>query len=71
MIEKIVNVEAIIKYIKDNKLSKTKFCKMCKVCKETMNKILSGKTNFNAIALFKIARVMNIELYKIFNPKVS
>ena len=61
-----VNTNLIIEYLKNNKLSKTKFCDICKINIKTLNKILDGYDNFNLVALLKISRVMNIDLYEIF-----
>lgn len=54
-------------FIKDNNLSKSKFCKMCKISQSTLNKIMTSNENFRIIALFKIARVLKIQVYQMFN----
>ena len=54
-------------FIKDNNLSKSKFCKMCKISQSTLNKIMTNSENFKIIALFKIARVLKIQVYQMFN----
>ena len=54
-------------FIKDNNLSKSKFCKMCKISQSTLNKIMTNSENFRIIALFKIARVLKIQVYQMFN----
>lgn len=61
-----INVEVINNYIKENKLTKNKFCKTCKISLSTLNKILNNKENFRIIALFKIAKVLNIKFCEIF-----
>ena len=62
-----IKIEIIIKFMIENKISKTKFCKMCKISPSTLNKIISNDDNFGVIALFKIARVIKIEVYQMFN----
>ena len=62
-----IKVELIENFIKDNNLSKSKFCKMCKISQSTLNKIITNNENFRIIALFKIARVLKIEVYQMFN----
>lgn len=59
--EKVINVQLIEDYIQTNGLSKTAFCRRCKIGKETFQKI---KTNQDArfVTLFKIARVMNVQI---------
>lgn len=59
--------ELIENFIKDNNLSKSKFCKMCKISQSTLNKIITNNENFRIIALFKIARVLKIQVYQMFN----
>ena len=54
-------------FIKDNNLSKSKFCKMCKISQSTLDKIMTNSENFRIIALFKIARVLKIQVYQMFN----
>lgn len=61
-----VNVNKIIKYIKDEKLSKKEFCKRCEICVETLNKILRKKTNVGIVAIFKIAKIMEIDICQLF-----
>lgn len=59
--------ELIENFIKDNNLSKSKFCKLCKISQSTLNKIMTNSENFRIIALFKIARVLKIQVYQMFN----
>ena len=63
----MIKTEIIKKYMLENKLSKTKFCKVCKISFKTLNKIMSNDLNFEIIVLFKIARVIKIEVYQMFN----
>ena len=62
-----IKTEIIEKFMLENKISKTKFCKMCKISPNTLNKIIANDFNFEIIALFKIARVIKIEVYQMFN----
>lgn len=62
-----IKTELIENFIKDNNLSKSKFCKMCKISQSTLNKIITNNENFRIIALFKIARVLKIQVYQMFN----
>ena len=62
-----IKTELIENFIKDNNLSKSKFCKMCKISQSTLNKIITNSENFKIIALFKIARVLKIQVYQMFN----
>ena len=62
-----IKTELIENFIKENNLSKSKFCKMCKISQSTFNKIMSSGNNFRIIALFQIARVLEIQVYQMFN----
>ena len=62
MQEKYFKTELIENYIKENKISKIEFCKRCKLSIGTLNKVLSNQLNFKLNAIFKIARVLNIEI---------
>lgn len=60
--KKYVKTEIIENFIKENSLSKTKFCKMCKISPSTLKKIMTEDTDFGVVALFKIARVLNVHI---------
>ena len=62
-----IKTEIIEKFMLENKISKTKFCKMCKISLSTLNKIMANDESFGMVALFKIARVIKIQVYKMFN----
>ncbi len=53
--------------MKENKLSKTAFCKLCKINLSTYYKILQGQGKFRIDALFKIARIIDKEVYELFD----
>ena len=63
----MIKTEIIENYMKEHNLSKTKFCKICKISPSTFNKIMANDRNFGLIALFKIARVMEIYVHLMFN----
>lgn len=62
-----IKTELIENFIKENDLSKSKFCEMCKISQSTLDKIMTNSENFRIIALFKIARVLKIQVYQMFN----
>ena len=62
-----IKTELIENFIKENNLSKSKFCEMCKISLSTLNKIMTNSGNFRIIALFKIARVLKIQVFEMFN----
>ena len=63
----IIKTELIENFVKENNLSKSMFCKMCKISQSTLNKIMTNSENFRIIALFKIARVLKIQVFEMFN----
>ena len=67
MRENLIKIEIIKDYIGQNKLSKTKFAEMCKLSVNTLNKILNNQTNVYVIALFKIAKVLNMPVHLLCN----
>ena len=62
-----IKIEIIEKFMIKNKISKTTFCKMCKISPSTLNKIITKDNNFRINALFKIARVIKIQVHQMFN----
>ena len=62
-----VNKQLILNYLFENKLTKKKLCELAKISPITLHKILTGKENFRIIALFKIAKTMNIEVHRLFS----
>lgn len=62
-----IKTEIIKNFMLENNISKTKFCKLCKISTGTFNKIIANEFNFEITALFKIARVIKIKVYKMFN----
>ena len=61
-----INPKMILEFMQNNGLTKSNVCTACKIHISVLNKILSNKTNFNVIALFKLNRFMGIDIYKIF-----
>ena len=61
-----INVEIVKNFMQGKNISKSKFCKMCKISPSTLNKIMTNDDSFRIIALFKIARVINIQVHQMF-----
>lgn len=62
----LINIEMIETFRKNNNLTKKDFCKLCRISYSTYQKILKGK-NFRLLALFKIARILKIDISQIFS----
>ncbi|MDE6585193.1 MAG: helix-turn-helix domain-containing protein [Clostridia bacterium] len=60
-----LNTKLILDYIKNNNLTKKEFCRKCKISTSTLYKIINEK-DFQLIALFKIAKIMNLKPYRFF-----
>ena len=58
--------ELITNYMNKNHLSKTAFCKLCRVHPRIFNKIMAHDLHFGIKALFRICRVLKIEVYEFF-----
>lgn len=56
-------------FMKENNLSVTKFCKLCKIDVSVYYKIMNDKTNFRINVLFKIAKVLKIQVYQMFKSE--
>ena len=65
MKSRIIKTEIITNFIEKNNLSKTGFCKMIKIAPSTFNKIMNNSTNYGIVALFKIAKAMNSNIWEI------
>ena len=65
MLKDVIKTEVFENYMKVNSLSKTKFCKICGIGVDTFNRIVS-RQNFRLKALFKIAKVIKIEVWQMF-----
>lgn len=59
--DNIINVDMILQYIKMNRLTKKEFCKQCQISTSTFYKITRNE-NFHLIALFKIAKNMDVKV---------
>ncbi len=64
--ENKINTRKILDFIKENNLSKTALCKKSNICYSTFQKLLEGKENISVIAVYKLARYMNVNLCDLF-----
>ena len=63
---KTINTNLIDQFLIENKLSKYAFCKLCKITPLTLRKIYSGNDNINIVYIYRIAKILNTEIYKLF-----
>ena len=54
--------EAIIKYLKENNLTKTQFCKLCNISIYTLNNLLKGSVLVNGFDSCRVAEVLKSSL---------
>ena len=64
--KQFINQKLIEDYIKANNLTITKFCKLCKISPNTLRKLFNNE-DCRLNAVLKIARTMDVDLYKLFN----
>ena len=57
--------EEIIKYLKENNISKTEFCKLCSISIYTLNELLKGSVKVNAFKCFKVSKILKINLMEL------
>ena len=63
----LIKTEIFENYMKEHNLSKNAFCKLCKISPSVLKKIMNNQNNFYIIALFRIARVIKMEVYQMFD----
>lgn len=61
-----IKAEIFLDYMKEQGFSKKAFCAKCKISYGTLQKILNNDWNFRFTALFRIARVIKVEVYQMF-----
>ncbi len=61
-----INKELIQDYIKNKKLTNSKFCELCHISISTLKKVYNNNFNLNVIVLFKIARTLNVPISSLF-----
>ena len=61
-----LKTELIKYYIFKNKLTKKAFCEKCGISTYALNKLLKHDYSVGISAVFKIAKVIDIELYLMF-----
>lgn len=65
-----INPDKILKYIKDNKLTKEEFCNKCKIDLSTLKEILKGeKVEFSIF--YRLAQTMKIDICFMYNEKCT
>ena len=64
----IFKTEIVENYLKENRMSKTAFCKLCGISPSTLTRVMNNK-NYRISALFKIAKVIKIEVPKMFDKE--
>lgn len=63
----IINTKLIENFMKEKNLSKTQFCKLCKITPRTPEKIFNDEYDYDLRALFKMAKLMDLKIYQLFN----
>lgn len=61
-----MNPLIIIKYIRQNKLSKNQFCKLCNIATTTLDDIVYYGKSVDYIIAERISHVMGIGVYELY-----
>ena len=61
-----IKTELIKRFMKENKVSRSKFYMMCKINFETYQKKMNNNFDFGIRALFRIAKVLGVEVFELF-----
>lgn len=61
----MIKTELINNYLKENKLSKSKFCEPCKIYPSTLKRILNNE-NVSLISVFKVSKVLKVKIHQMF-----
>lgn len=64
--DNLIKTELIEEFLKEKEWSKSEFCRQCKISYKTFQKIMSNDYNFDLRALFRVCRIMGVDIYKIF-----
>ena len=62
----LINCKLIKNYIKQNKLTKKAFSNLAGIRLKDLNKLFKCNYNVDILVLFKIAKIMKIEMYQFF-----
>ncbi len=54
-------------YLKEKNLSRETFAKMCRIPFKTLNNILSGRKSFYISDVFKISKVLEVDMTELFD----
>ncbi|MBO5954844.1 MAG: helix-turn-helix transcriptional regulator [Clostridia bacterium] len=65
MLKDVIKTEVFENYMREHNLTKTQFCGLCGINVVTYNRIIS-RQNFRILALFKIAKVIKVEVWQMF-----
>ena len=54
-------------YLKEKNLSRETFAKICRISFKTLNNILSGRKSFYISDVFKISKVLEVDMTELFD----
>lgn len=61
-----IKTELIEKYMDENEVSLEEFCKISNICKSDIQKIFAQDFDFGIDVIFKLAKVLKIEVFELF-----
>ena len=64
-----IKTELIEKYMDENEVSLEEFCRISNICKSDIQKIFVQDFDFGIDVIFKLAKVLKIEVFELFEKK--
>lgn len=61
-----LNIEGILRFMKENHLSQKEFCKQCGFSLGVLHKMLKKQMNFRITALYKLQKRMGVPMRDLF-----
>ncbi len=61
-----IKTELIEKYMDENDVSLEEFCRISNICKSDIQKIFVQDFDFGIDVIFKLAKVLKIEVFELF-----
>ena len=64
-----IKTELIEKYMDENEVSLEEFCRISNICKSDIQKIFVQDFDFGIDVIFKLAKLLKIEVFELFEKK--
>ncbi len=61
-----LNINLIINFMNENKLSKSKFCKLSRISYSVLKKMLNNDDNYRISELDKLSKILKVRICELF-----